>query len=261
MLLRDRLGQPVPALQIGRDPGIVFRLETPGRGGARHYQQLGTVERGQRGHDGVPSVLADHHCGTPPGGIERRDVAPRLDEPFFVEHAVGGKEHLAMHVTDAGVWSTEGAIQGRIVEPIAPYLVEPDRHVERWGSTNAVPFRQVRHQFVGRQRQLGYTTFEEVPRQRRFREDQQIGNRIQRGRLAEDLPQTGEVLLVGSLSRPELDNGDVQHCPESTGNAAWRSPLPSPVSSLYSPAQTSHVEVACPGTLPLAVPWTEWRDF
>jgi len=80
----------------------------------------------------VPGVLADQHRGATPTRVERADLEAPIDESFFVEHSIGRKEELAVHVPDHRLVSpsTQSHIERAIIESVVPHLVKPDAHIE-----------------------------------------------------------------------------------------------------------------------------------
>src|SRR2546427_12147443 len=77
----------------------------------------------------MPRVLADQDRGAAPARVERADLPAPLHEALFVEHAVGGEEHLAVDVAHTGLVATERGVEAGVVIAVLEDLVETDRHV------------------------------------------------------------------------------------------------------------------------------------
>ena len=125
MFTRNGACQSLPALQAGGNRLVVFAQRHDPRGhhtsrGRRAWneQELRTVERGQRWHDRVPSILANNYGHPAPARVERLHAASRVHEPPLVKHSVGREKHLAMNVEDLRLVTLERGVESRIVNVI-----------------------------------------------------------------------------------------------------------------------------------------------
>jgi hypothetical protein len=183
----------------------------------------------------VPHVLADEQRGAPPRRVERPHLEAALHEALLVEQAVRGEEVLAVHVADGvPVVGAERSVERRVVQRVAPHLVETDHHVERprrqaaLGARRAVGAVEVARRAPRRHGELAHAPLDEVARGGRLGQEHGIGARVERGALGEQGAEARDVRGVRALDRLELDDGDGErlgHGRKMTGPGAGRPAL------------------------------------
>jgi len=136
-----------------------------------------------------------------------------LDEPLFVEQAVGGQEVLPVHVTNEWRIAAQPHPHRAIVEGAVPQLVEADRDLERMQGRGRgeIGTLQIRRERAGRERMLANPAFEEVAGKSGFGEVQYVRSRIERVELREDVAQPGQIRVIFSLAGGELERGKLEN--------------------------------------------------
>ena len=119
------------------------------------------------------------------------------------------------------------AYSAGVEQPVLVHLVEAEGDVERRRLGVPVLAGEVVEQLVRGDGQVAHAAFEEISGQRRLGRDDQLGRLRRRGSLAEQGAEPAEVLLVGTLSRAQLGNGETKH----TGNVYRTSTVRPTVSS------------------------------
>ena len=212
VLPRNGLDGPLPAEQAGRPLlAALIGREPAGRAGAHHDQQLRPIQRRDGGHQGVPGILADDHRRPAPASVEGPHRPSRLDEALFVEDTVSRQKHLAVHVPDPSISAAQRRHQGGIVEPGPPQLEEAHHDLEGRCARLRVQRGEIGVERVGTEGQLPHRPLDEIPGERRFRENEQIGRLGIAGQGDEHLTQAGEVLTIGPFGGLELSDGQPEH--------------------------------------------------
>ncbi len=212
VLRSDRLRHPFPSHRAGRTPVSVFAgLYPTRRAGREHHHELGAIQGCHGRDDRMPGVLAHNHRHSAPGQVERLHRSPRLNEAFFIEHAVGRQENLAMDMADPCAASSETGRQRGVVEAGVPEFVESDDDIERRRTACRVRFGQVGIELLGRHREFPNAPFDEVPRQRRFGQNEEIDRFGIPSQVSKELTRLLEVGPIGSFAGSELGDGEPKH--------------------------------------------------
>jgi hypothetical protein len=203
--------QALPAPDARRRRPVPVRPGSAGRRCGRDEDDLRPVERRDTRRHAVPRVLADEQRSAPPRRVERAHLPPALDEALLVEEAVRRQEDLAMHVSHDRLAAAERHVHRRVVERVAPDLVEPDHDVERSWTLHRPAIGSVE---VARERPGGHSLIsdaplEEVPGERRLRQAEHRRPRVEGVHLGEEGSDPREVAAVIGLARPELRNRQV----------------------------------------------------
>jgi hypothetical protein len=96
VLQGNPLGEAVPTHQVARATGALG--EFPGGRGAHHQDELRMVQRQNGGRQGMPRLLAHEEPQATEASVKARELRARIGVPSLLEHAVGGLEHLPVHV-------------------------------------------------------------------------------------------------------------------------------------------------------------------
>ncbi len=208
----DVLDDPSPPGQAGRPAGgVVGGHDTARRTRAGNDDELSAAERRQHRRERVPRILADQNRGTSPARVERLHAPSRFHEAFLIEDAVGRKEHLAVHVTDAGVRSAERGVQAGVVEPVPMDLVESEGNVEWRRLGVGMLAGQVVEQPFGRESEIANTALQEVACKSGFGRDEELGRLRPCRDFAKDRAELAQVLVVGALTGPHLGDSEAKH--------------------------------------------------
>src|SRR6185437_551698 len=165
MFIGDVANEALPAAHARRS-GYAVRLRTRAASRRRRGNEddLRGVERGNRGGQAMPRILAHEHCGASPGRIEGAHAAPSFDEPLLVEQTVGRQEHLPVYVPHDRLALTECDIERAVIESVVPDLVKSDDYIDRRGRRDRCAIRlvQIASQGARRERVIPNTALEEV---------------------------------------------------------------------------------------------------
>ena len=183
--------------------------EAAPRRGARHDDHARALERRHGRSDGVPRIFADQDRGRPKSTREDAEFPPARVKALLIEHAVRRQEQLAVHVRDLRLRTAEPDVERAIVERAAVVFEESADDVDRPAVARPPNAVQIGGERRRRKRELVHRAFEEVSRQRRLGEHDQIGRRL--AQLREDRAERGEVARVVTLARFELDQRDLRH--------------------------------------------------
>jgi hypothetical protein len=165
VLHRAVAGDLLPACEGIRLAGMQRIGRDPARGARGHHRnQLGAVNRRDGRRDRMPDVLAHQHRRPAESCREGTHVPPGIDEAFLVEHSIGGKKDLAMHMPNPGVAPAEGSPHGGVVVAVVAPLVEAETDLQRGCLRPGVPHGQFCEERRGLQRMFPDATLEEVPR-------------------------------------------------------------------------------------------------
>ena len=192
----------------------------PPRRRRRHAQHgLGAVQGQHGGGQAVPQVLAHEQAHPPEPRVERPQVATGLHEPPLVEETVGGQEELAVDVHHLVPAPARRQIGGAVAEAMPVPLVEPQDHVA------AAARRRLAHRFdqLGPgQRHFLHAALQDVARERRLREDDQVGGWVEHrlGRL--DVPP--HVALGGLRLGQDRPKGTPGSCERTGARCGWSGP-------------------------------------
>jgi protein tyrosine phosphatase (PTP) superfamily phosphohydrolase (DUF442 family) len=159
----------------------------------------------------MPGIFTDEDCGPTPGRIERLDTTPGLHEPFLIEDPVGRKKDLSVNVADSGIGPTECGIETGVIQPVSMYLVEAKADVDRGATGLFMLPTQIVEQLGRGNGQISHPTLEEVPGERSFRRNNQIGRLRPAGHFPKQCSNPAEVLLVSPLVGPYLGDGEAEH--------------------------------------------------
>src|SRR5918999_3480465 len=208
MLVGDVAREPLPASHARRTGGAIAAAG-PGaacRWRGRHEEDLRAVERSDRRGEAVPYVLANEERRAAPWRIESAYLASALDEALLVEQTVRRQEDFAVYVPDDRLATTERHVHRRVVQGVAPHLVEADRDVERARRMHGTLIRhvEVAGERAGGDSLVTDTALEEVPGQRGLGQTEYRRARLQRVDLGEQSSQPRQVPAVIGLTRSEL---------------------------------------------------------
>jgi hypothetical protein len=96
-----------------------------------------------------------------------------------------------MHVPDLGVATAKCDVDRTVVQLVAELLVEPEGDVQhpRPGNPRAIDFIEIARQRTGGDGDFAHTALEEISRQRRLGQAEQLRTRFQRVDLREEIAQ------------------------------------------------------------------------
>ena len=216
MLLGDVADEPVPPCDGGwcriARPPFARTLHSARRSGGDDEHHLRAVERGDGAGQRVPRVLTNEQRGTPPTRVERTDAESALDEALLIEHPVGGQEVFAMDVHNAGPTARiQCDVRRAVVERPFVCLVKANDRVDvPVAARRLVRVAQRGGECRCRGGGLANRSLDEVSREHRLGELDDVGHGIECRRLREDLADTRDVRRDGALRWPELRDGKVE---------------------------------------------------
>ena len=137
-----------------------------------------------------------------------------------------------MDMADRGrAIASECHVHHAVVQRAGEAFVEADHHVNRLrtGCCGLIGGTQIAGQISGIVRHLAHTAFDEIARERRFRELHDLRPRIERGGLGQHLADATEISMKVPFAGAKLGEGEMKlrHAVRKgrTGGAMWATPL------------------------------------
>src|SRR6185437_1069977 len=212
MFLGDVAYQSLPPTDARRSRyAIVARPDAARRGRGADEDHARPIERRKRPCEAVPGVLADQYGRASPRRIECPNVVAALNESLLVEQPVRRQEVLAVHVQDRRFRAAQPNAHGAVVERVVPQFVEAEhdvQHAFRRHGGQIDPLQR-RGERARRDGQFAHAAFQEVARERRFGEMQDIRARRYAIELREHGAEPVKIFGVLTLARRELQRGDL----------------------------------------------------
>ena len=159
----------------------------------------------------MPCVFADEHCSTAPAGVERSDLEVAIDESLFVKQPVGREKNFPVNVPDNGTIAAKRDVERAVVDRVLPDLVEaePDIHRLERGNRFSILLVEIADESSCSYCLVPDAALEEIPADRSFRENCNIGPRVERVHLCEDASDLRDVCGVVAFTRLELNQRKV----------------------------------------------------
>ena len=193
-----------------RDAGEFARgLDSPSGRGAGNDDDARAFDRRKRRRYRMASIFADQEGHRAKRRRENPEFAPPRKKSLLVKDAVRRQEHLAMDVHDALALRLDVQVQRAVVVRPGLVLIESADDVDALPGAGIAPRRrEIGREAFRRQREIVDRAFEEVPGQRRFGENDQVGRVA--AKLSEGLTRRSKVRAVLSFRRLHLHDCDAQ---------------------------------------------------